>query len=148
MESNAEWLLFQLGRDVQLSKLCSTNIKSKYKMNWVLPGELKNDLYNTPTYTEADLYGIVMSAFLKFLVENEKDLSHKKSWRVSETIDFVESIIHTKIKVEDNEVMIYTKSPELIDVIKEAIKNERYTLRTISSKTEAKSWWEPTMKEK
>ena len=147
-DTTAEWVLFQIGRQVQLSKLIATGIKTKYRMNWILSGSLKEDLYNTPTHAEADLYEIVMDAFLKFLVENEKELSYEKRRRVDKIITFVKTIVYTKIKVEETEIMIYTKSPNLVKSIKETIKNEKYTLRTISNESEANKWWEPITKEK
>ena len=88
-----------------------------------------------------------MDAFLKFLVVNEKELNYEKRRQVDKIMFFVSSIIYTKIKIEDTEIMIYTKNEDLIRAIKKSIKNERYTLRTISNESEANQWWEPITRE-
>jgi len=142
-DTNAEWVLFQIGRMVQISKLSASKIKNKYRMNWILPDLLKEDFYDMLTYCEADLYEIVMDTFLKFLAVNEKELSYEKYRQIDKIIEFVKSIVYTKIKIEDTEVMIYTDNNELKRDIKKAIQNERYKLRTIANESEAKLWWEP-----
>jgi len=143
-ELNAEWVLFQVGRDVQLYDNYASSIKNESLKNWVLPGTLKNDLSRLPSWSEADLFGIVMTTFLKF-ISKEKGVSYEKEWQIYKLVDFVKLLVYTKIKVEDDEVMIFTKQPELIILIKKALKNEKYTIRTISSETEANLWWVPIM---
>ena len=134
-DTNAEWILFQIGREIQISKFAAEDIKSKYRTNWILPDTLKETFYNLSSFSEADLYEIIMDTFLKFVTTKEIELRNLKYGKMDDTITFVKSIIHTKIKIEDTDAIIYTNNEKLVKVIKEAVKNERYNIRTVSSET-------------
>jgi len=120
---NAEWVLFQIGRDVQLSKLIATKIKRNYMQDWLLPASFIDSVKDKPTFQEADLFEIVMDTFLKFL-DKHKEEKYK-------LIDFVNSILKTKIIVEDGEVMISSRNSELIADIKNRAQQESYSFRTL-----------------
>lgn len=168
---NAEWFLFQIGRDVQLAK------------NVVDIG-LRFDVYKKAySYDERDIHSSIMKVFIHFLTDWEKDikveqkllvkniyekkklivdtLKPKKKHKIeaeisklenkletinSEIVRFVKSIIETRIIIENNVVSMFTDNLDLLEKIKQLVTKSKFTFREVDL-IEAKSWWEQITKE-
>lgn len=125
---NAEWLLFQIARDVQMSILVvKTNIRN-HMMNWQKPEGLKdNDLERNSNIHECYLYVDVLREYLHFLQEKKKEYEKMKRDPTAATMAFVYPMMFTRIIIENDLVKLYTTDTELIE-----------RLRNITLKNKAK----------
>jgi len=168
---NSEWFLFQIGRDVQLSK----NI-----VDVSLRDDFKRKNYS---YEERDIYMSILKTYLCFLTDWEKDIKLEKKMLLKEIYEkkklvtdnlkpkkkhkidieigklenklelingvierFVKSIIETRIVIENNMVYLFSDNLELFKKIKQVVLDSSFTFREIDL-VRAKSWWEQITKE-
>lgn len=152
--SNASYILLQVGRSVQISKINASLIKRDYLMEWSLPDSMKSTPKdNYPTYLEADLFEKMMTALIKFLEKNERELRGTKSVTLYEALAKI--MTELIVIVENKEAKLYvsrhlltTFKPsyeekemsklykEMVSYLEKSIKQEPYTLRTVSLKSE------------
>jgi len=142
------WVLFQFGRSIQLTKTRAAIVKRNHMTEWLLPDTLKSiKNKNEPTFREADICEAVMSSIIDFLIEYEQEFKNSKYGSIDRIARFTQSIIYTKIKIEDNEVMLYTNNEDMKIAVAKVCKEKHCNFRTIVSGTEAERWWEPVMRE-
>lgn len=152
--SNSKYILLQVGRSVQLSKINASLIKRNYLMDWSLPDSMKSiSKDNGPTYLEADLFEKIMTALIKFLEKNERELRSTNAVVLYDALAKI--MVDLIIIVENKEAKVYVGRylltnfkpsyeekeqsklyKELIGYLEKSIKQEPYTLRTVSLKSE------------
>jgi len=168
---NAEWFLFQIGRDVQLSKnLIDIGLRFNYGKK-------------TYNYDERDMHSIIMKVYIHFIsiwekdVKVEREMIIKKLYERKKLLDdtvkpkikykieiemaslnnqlesinseierFVKTIIGTRIKIEDRVVCLFSNNLNLIEKIKQIVLESKFVFNKVD-KEETKSWWEQTLKE-
>jgi len=169
---NAEWFLFQIGRDVQLSK------------NIVDIG-LRFDNVDKKSYgyDERDMHSIIMKTYLHFISVWEKDIKVERKmiikemyekkklletpvklkvkYKVEMEIDklnnklglinseierFVKTIVDTRIKIEDNMVYLFSNNLSLIEKIKQIVLESKFIFNEVD-KEDTKLWWVQITKE-
>lgn len=130
-ERTARDILFQIGRQVEISKIGYEIFKDRVIF-------MRYDTSDV-TIDECNLYIQAMSQYLKFIGNFERQIRDRK---VSpyDIYNFTKGIINTKIKVQDTEIMIYADNLEVIDYIKDNIPKQ-YKIRTITSNDITKDWW-------
>jgi len=145
--NNAEWYLFQIVRDIYITK---NNVNFSFDIK-------KYNEYKF-TYVEQKIFVIVLNIYLKFIYNWEKDILierkkllqnvydikqeiknsttkkvlkkekeintmlHKLSHINEHIITFVNSIINTRIYIKDRKVYMYVDNYDLFDIIKDVIK--------------------------
>jgi len=126
-ESNVDWYLQQLLKNIQLSKNVAVNIMRNHRMDWIKPPSLKDyDLNNGPTFTECFLFDAATKEFIHLILERMKEFNKTKKYIQSTKVHFVKSIISTRIKVEEKTVYLYTYNEDLSKRIKEMCEKEGY----------------------
>jgi len=132
-EFNARWVLFQIGRQVSLSKLTAETILDEYLANWQMPDSLKYDMIDKPSWSECHVYKIAMIAFIKFLEQKDREFIpvSKSSELAAEVKAFVDTIINTKIIATNKEIVMYSINKYLIDNVKNAVIKENYKFKTV-----------------
>ena len=168
---NAEWFLFQIGRDIQLSK------------NIIDVGLNFNNGKKNYSFDERDIHSSILKAYLHFISDWEKDvkieremiikelferkkllegdLKPKTKYKIEIEVDnlnnrlesingkietFVKTIIETRIKIEDNTVYLFTDNLDLLKKIKQIVLEGNFTFNAVDLEV-AKLWWEQTSKE-
>lgn len=168
---NAEWLLFQIKRDIMLSNII---IKNSFK---------PHDDNDNKSFTrdEAVVFNSVMDIYSKFIFDwkkdkklerddllrdihlirrklDEEDLKQKKKSKLEAEIMilthkindvsaiiayFVRMIIDTRINVDDHTIRVYTEHPDLLLLIKEKVLQKEFKFKRVMKIEGTSSWWEP-----
>lgn len=173
--TNANWLLFQMGRDIELSKNVIIQRNNMLFNELKSPGALRSN--HLPDIAESKVYVETLKTFLTLIIKFEKELKSDREKIVSdirkqkvEIVDeiearkkiqlesklrlsenrllsmdseigrFVGSIINTTIKVNGNEIFIFTESEDLMDEVKKIVGTYNYTLTREKSPEEARKW--------
>jgi len=147
---NAQWYINQMMYDIQLSASGAESIKRNHMMNDVRPEALKdNDLIQGPTFTEAYIFKKIMNEFLHMILERKKEYDKIKRDISSTKAAFVNSIINTRIRIDDNLIRIYTYNDELVQRIKKVAKEEKCKMLVLNNLNDMEfySCQVPTMKE-
>lgn len=161
---NAEWFLFQIGRDIQISR------------NIIDIGLRFDDNKKNYSYDERDIHSSVLKAYIHFISDWEKDVKvdrkrlikdiHEKNKLLENDIkkktrykieleikslesqlkninerikEFVEKIIDTIIIIDDNKVYLFSNHDGLIEKIKQTVLESTFTFKGIDLER-AKSW--------
>jgi len=162
---NAEWFLFQIGRDIQNSK------------NIIDIGLRFDNGEKSYDYDDRDIHSVIMKTYIHFISDWEKDIkidrarltkalyeknkllenNVKKKTRykieleiknldsqlknINERIEgFVKTIIDTRIIIENNTVYLFTNNKLLIPEIEQLVLKSKFTFKKIDLE-KAKSWW-------
>lgn len=166
---NADWYLFQIMRDVQLSK---NTVEINFERN---NGEKKSY-----TWDEKKIHSAVMKTYLHFLLEWGRDIKIERKQILSniynikkqlssdikvkqkikleaknmilsnklQTVDleiatFVRSIIDTRMRIEDHTLQIYTENSKLLSLIKQKVLEKNYIFKEVKKIELTETWWEP-----
>jgi hypothetical protein len=149
--NNIDWLIFQILRSAQLSKIMAENIITKHRTNWIKPDSLKDiDLDNGPTVIECLAFMTALDAFLKFGRKKRDEYNLLKGNKDGIKKGLIEAIIDTKILVKNKEVIVYTKrlkdsfidelSSCLENRIRKAVKAEGYSFTVAKTEAELEGW--------
>lgn len=132
--ANVDWFLVQILRDISMSRGIADGIIQRHRRNWQQPDSLKENLNDEPSFQECLLFRIVTGELVNIILERMKEysLTKNKFDLSSIKMTFVKSIIETRIKVEDNKVKIVTFNDELLQRIKNAVKDE-YKFESIAN---------------
>lgn len=162
---NAEWFLFQIGRDIQMAK------------NIIDIGLRFDNGKKNYSYDERDMYSFILKAYIHFISDWEKDIKvertlvikklyeKKKSlednskpkvkYKIQIEVDslinnleslnceietFVKTIIDTKIMIKDDAVYLFSNNSNLIKKIKQKVLESKFTFNEVDTE-KAKSWW-------
>jgi len=137
---NVRWYLLQIKRDIMYSESVAESLMQSYRLDSIIFTE------KTPTFSETEMFLKLMKAFQLFLIDRDFECSKMKS-NYSAYIALVNSIIDTKMKVEGNEVMVYSRNERLIETLTEVSLKNKFKFRTIATEEEANSWWVPITRE-
>jgi len=79
---NANWMLFQLGRDIDLTKGVTEQSLNRSFINSILSPSLQHN--HQPNIVESRVYIALLKAFLDYIVEFEKEVKHDREQIVTE----------------------------------------------------------------
>jgi len=138
---NAIWLLLQIKRELIFSRSVTESLLQSYRLDSKIFNE------TTPSIGECQIFIELMKTFQLFIRERCIEYDKLKTNRKNSYVAFVNSILDTKIKVEGDEVMVFSKNEPLVETLKDITLKEKYMFRTIITEQEANSWWGPITKE-
>ena len=138
--ANASWILKQIGQDVQNTKLIIETKKDSMRYDSILSPSLRPSIKEESTLQELNLYLLTLSTYLNFICDFEKGLSKLKAPDIAIKI-FVGSTINTAIKVDGEEVQVFTENIELNEILRNVVLKSSYQYRTIKTKEESDAWW-------
>jgi len=131
--SNAFWFINQIMKDTQLAKIGAEKIIEQHRANWIRPESLKYSEFEIgPSFIEAYGFKLVMHQFLHLILDRKKEYSSASDYKTSQ-VAFVNSIIKTRIKIEENNIKLFAYNEELVEKIKNSLKNENYNLKIINN---------------
>jgi len=133
---NASWVLFQIQREVMLSKNVANSIIQEHRLNWQAAETLQSDLSSRPTVTECCGLRIAMEATGQFLRDKRNEVSSTILGKSDFLRSFVISFIDTYIEVEGKTVKVYSHNWPFIEYLEKAVEKENYTLYKITKSKE------------
>lgn len=141
---NADWLLFQIKRDVSITRMGTTSLINEHMRDWIMPDSLKNNELNfRPTVSDAMLLKTLLYDYIIFINEKIKDINMIKRDTTGGKISFVKSIIETRILVKDNTVQLYTCNNDLANRLRKITKEENaeFILIGLTKKDDIDEWF-------
>ena len=137
--NSAEWILFQMQRDVQLAIGIASTVERDYFMDSHLSESMRDNSNDKPTTQEAGAFKCVMKAYREFLTKKRAELESKKGKKFNTDlcIVLVKSLIYNSIKVVDNEVIVFAPNCHLLNFLRKAVLKEKYSFRTVNNPGEA-----------
>lgn len=121
---NAPWLLFRIGRAAQINKDSAGTIKSEYLHEWILPETLKSSMSDKPSFTDCCIFENIMRLYIKYLTKQEEELGEGSAGSIR-VEGVVRSIIDTEIIVDDGEVLIKSRSGDLLKYLKQELATDK-----------------------
>jgi len=121
-----EWELFQLLKQIQLSITNASIRKSRYVEEWCLPESFADN--KDATYNECNAFIKALDAFYSHVfTEKERILSLKDEREVTKEVEKLSRVV---IVAKEGNIISSSLDEKLNFVIKEAIKETKFVLRT------------------